>query len=76
METKEGRHSRGRSSVTDGSQSCLPALLTGQVPLQKTSICTRWRKLTDSVCYFLAKDTKNVVSCKLNLQPSSCLDAV
>ena len=60
MQTTEdhGTTSRKRSSEMEGKsqmqQLRLPGLFAGQFPLQKSN--PHWRKLTDSVCYFLAKD--------------------
>ena len=60
MQTTEdhGTSSRKRSSEMEGKsqmqQLRLPGLFAGQFPFQKSN--PRWRKLTESVCYFLAKD--------------------
>ena len=48
------KSSRGEAMDTGGVQQQLPAMFEAQKPIAK--INPRWKKLTDAICYFLAKD--------------------
>jgi len=47
-------NSKAASSSTDGKQLTLPAMIQATLPLPKSS--TRYKKVTDAICYSLARD--------------------
>ena len=55
---KEGRllsvNSKAASSSADNRQLTLPATIQATLPLPKSS--TRYKKVTDAICYFLTRD--------------------
>ena len=56
MESKVASTSNPRKRRTsfDAKQATITGMLNTQMPLQRSG--PRWKKITDSVCYFLAKD--------------------
>ena len=48
------KSSRSEAMDTGGVQQQLPAMFEAQKPIAKNN--PRWKKLTDAICYFLAKD--------------------
>ena len=47
-------HSEAMDTGQTGAQQKLPAMFEAQKPLNKSN--PRWKKLTESICYFLVKD--------------------